>query len=149
MIKLICLLVALTFSLHATANIRQAPSPCIQNDTDLCAFANDIADTLNQQLPLKLNSIMTMEAALASRNEVVIILRLDQEQGNEFREALLTLEDKGEEVKQIILAKIMKGGCDDESSAMFVNSGGHITYRFLFADNTQFANVMISDCHPE
>lgn len=149
MIKLINLLVALTLSLHATANIRQAPSPCIQNDTDLCTFANDIAVTLNLQLPLKLNSIMTMEAARANRNEVVIILRLDKEEGNKFREALLTLEDKGEEVKQVILAKIMKGGCDDENSAIFVNSGGHITYRFLFADNALFANAMISDCYPD
>jgi hypothetical protein len=148
MIKLIGLLIAITFSLPATANIGFTAEHCIQNNIDLCTFAADIADSLNEQLPVKLNAIITMESAKASFKSVVVLMRLEKEQGNEFRDALLTLEDKGAAVKKRMIERILKGGCDDDNSAFFVTSGGKIEYRFLFDDDTLFASAVISSCHP-
>lgn len=130
----------------ASANIGSRSFICIREGTDVCNLAKAVALFFSDRLPIQINEMVTMESAHASMTNVVIVMRLDREKGNEFRTELDELPDKGESIKDMVVERIVQSGCDDENNAIFVASGGRITYKFVYADGELFSAAHVSTC---
>lgn len=130
----------------ASANIGSRSLVCVKNDTDVCSLAKSIAIFFSDQLPIQINEMITMESAHARLTSVVIVMRIDKEKGDEFRTALAALPDEGAAIKTMVVERIVRNGCDDENNALFISSGGRITYQFVYADGTLFSSADVSTC---
>ena len=130
----------------ASANIGSRSLACVRNDMDICGLAKSIALFFSDRLPIQINDMVTMESAHALMTNVVIVMRIEKKKGDEFRTALAELPDEGASIKTMVVERIVRNGCDDENNALFISSGGRITYQFFYADGTLFSSADVSTC---
>lgn len=144
------LLAVATHASHAQANVHtgigEQVFSCQSSPYDICALASKMEAFLNQRLPIKRNELVTIEKAQATRNVVTLVLRLDEANGNEFRDAIRSNPDDGETMKQMVVEQISKESCNDRNIFDFIGKGGVLNYRFLYADDEILSTVSISYC---
>jgi hypothetical protein len=123
-----------------------APDRCAPKDSDICTQAKQFAHALAPQLPMALNSNLTIQTVLADGPSIGIIsqLKCGRERLNEV------LQSVGPTDAQMvaILKRVAEGSvCGVDSSATtFVSQGGQVRYVYKFNDGSQYTTVLIDSC---
>lgn len=136
--------VALAGLLAAFSTCAQEIENCKPKDVDVCILARTISDELSGDLPMQLNSNLSLQTSAAAGRTISIVALLNYTR--ELLDQNLVASGVGNEEMIQILRNLASGGfCETSSqSKYFLDQGGSIAILYRFIDGSTYTNVQVT-----
>ena len=135
---------ALAGLLVAFSTCAQAIDNCKPKDVDICILARTISDELSGDLPMQLNSNLSLQTSAATGRTISIMALLSYTR--EFLDQNLVASGVSNDEMVQTLRDLASGGfCETSSqSKYFLDQGGNIAILYRFIDGSTYTNVQVT-----
>ena len=140
-----CFALAGLFAAFSTC--AQAIDNCKPKDVDVCILARTISDELSGDLPMQLNSNLSLQTSAATGRTISIMALLNYTR--EFLDQNLVASGVSNDEMVQALRNLASGGfCEATSqSKHFLDQGGSIAILYRFIDGSTYTNVQLTSNH--
>lgn len=138
---------ALAGLLAAFATCAQAIDNCKPKDVDVCTLARALSDDLSGDLPMQLNSNLSLQTSAAAGRTISITALLNYTR-EILDQNLVASGVSNEEMVQVLRNLASGGFCETSSqSRNFLDQGGNIAILYRFMDGSTYTNVQVTSSH--